>query len=83
MAKDIGISKETLVTLENAGVDRLIYPNLKTLLTIADYFEVDESDFLTKDLESLDGSLSLVLMDGVEDTNIIFGVDLVSGDVEI
>ena len=55
MSIDIGISRDTLHRLENNNDStRPLYPNLKTLLAITNYFGVELSDFLSKDYEFIE-----------------------------
>ncbi len=52
MSSDIKISKDTLYRLENDLTREIpLYPNLKTIIALVDYFGVDIGDFLSKDLE--------------------------------
>jgi DNA-binding XRE family transcriptional regulator len=52
MSTDVNISRDTLYRLENNGDnDKPLYPNLKTLITLSDYFNLDLSDFVSKDME--------------------------------
>jgi transcriptional regulator with XRE-family HTH domain len=52
MAVDTGISRDTLYKLENNELDRKpMYPNLKTLIAISEYLNIDLAEFLSRDME--------------------------------
>lgn len=56
MSSTMKISINTLSRLETnlESKERVLYPTIKTLITITDYLKVDIGDFLTKDLEMED-----------------------------
>jgi transcriptional regulator with XRE-family HTH domain len=55
LSQEINISKYTLHNIENnEDNDEVYYPNLKTLLIISSYFNIDIADFISKDLEMVE-----------------------------
>lgn len=52
MALEIVVSRDTLYKLENNDdTSKPLYPNIRTLLLIAEYFEIELHEFISKDFE--------------------------------
>jgi DNA-binding XRE family transcriptional regulator len=53
MSTEVKVSRDTIYRLENnvEVEDRVLYPNLKTLILLADYLKVKLEDLISKDLE--------------------------------
>ncbi len=52
MCLETGIARDTLHKIENNDMrDRTLFPNLKTLIIMAEYFGVELFEFISRDLE--------------------------------
>ena len=52
MSLDTSIARDTLHRLENnEDREKPLFPNLKTLLVMAEYFNVEIGDFISRDIE--------------------------------
>lgn len=52
MCKETGIARDTLHKIENNDTrDKTLFPNLKTLVIMAEYFNVELFEFISRDME--------------------------------
>jgi transcriptional regulator with XRE-family HTH domain len=62
LAEESGVSRDALYKIEN---NRILYPSLKTVLLLAEYFEISLGEFLGTDLEMAKAEMEDL---GVRDT---------------
>jgi transcriptional regulator with XRE-family HTH domain len=79
MSSDIKISRDTLNRLENNDdAVKPLFPNLKTLIAITEYFEVNIADFISIDFEMMEAEKI-----GILDSGYSMGIDGVDYRIKV